>query len=837
MKTQKQYPLISPSLRRPWLVGIELILIASGAFAQTGGTLKTQVFQVPAVFQPSALPDIVNNESIVSGPDGALWFAVPGGSEVGSISTAGTVTEFTIPTGFRTFGSIIAGPDGALWVPIRSASNTAMARLTTAGSVSQFVIDTTGTLSVNDLTVGPDGAIWIAETIPDPTNKFLIGQVGRITTSGKYTTFPVPNLLAQGIVTGPDGNLWVTGGFETIASFSPLNSRTAHAQGASSLQVIRMTPSGVVTMFDAPAGATIIRTPVPGPDGALWATGASGVSGEIFRISMDGSVIAFSLTLSQLIACDCSAFGPNIARGPDGALWFTGANLIGRITTQGVITIYKMLGNFGQMTEGPDGAMWFIYVPNYLLGIFNTAIGRFTVATSVTSALPHFAAQDIWTTGIFAVNTGNAPANFEIDFRDDTGAAVAIPLTGGLTNQLTGTLPAQGSAYFEASNPAGPLIGGWGQIKADAPVVVQALFREKSSGSYYEAAVPSNIGSQEFEIPFDATTFAATGDAFYTGFAIANLDMQNMATVMCTARDQSGTVIPNAFTASTGPPVISPLGHWAGYLFPALTGKRGTIDCSANVTIAATALRFIGAKAFSSLPVIDKQLGSPLIPGAALAHFAAQDVWTTGIFAINTGTAAANYAIAFYDDSGNPISLPFSGGTTNTLAGSLPPQGSAYFEASDPKAGLIDGWGLITADPGVVIQALFRENASGNYFEASVPAGLASTEFEIPFDATTFSATGDQFYTGFAIANLNASNPATITCTARDGSGAVIPNAFTAETGPPTLRPLGHWAGYLFPALTGKRGTIDCVSTTAIAATALRFLGSNAFSSLPVINK
>ena len=43
-------------------------------------------------------------------------------------------------------------------------------------------------------------------------------------------------------------------------------------------------------------------------------------------------------------------------------------------------------------------------------------------APSVISALPHFAAQDIWTTGIFAVNTGNLQANFSIAFRDDSGA-------------------------------------------------------------------------------------------------------------------------------------------------------------------------------------------------------------------------------------------------------------------------------------------------------------------------------------------------------------------------------------------------------------------------------
>jgi len=460
-------------------------------------------------------------------------------------------------------------------------------------------------------------------------------------------------------------------------------------------------------------------------------------------------------------------------------------------------------------------------------------------APSLISALPHFAAQDIWTTGIFAVNTGTSQANFSIAFRDDSGDALALPFASATTSNLTGTLPALGSAYYETGNPSGALISGWGQVASDPSIVIQALFRENSSGKYYEAAVPSNAGSKEFEIPFDATSFAATGDQFFTGFAIANFDATNAATVTCAARDATGTVIANAFNATTGPPQIAPMGHWAGYLFPALTGKRGTIDCTSSTNIAATALRFIGSNAFSSLPVIDKPAAaSPAT--SALSHFAAQNIWTTGVFVVNTGSASANFSIAFRDDNGNPVAMPFTSSATpaSTLSGTVPALGSAYYETGNPTGTLLSGWGQITADPTIVVQALFREAASGNqYYEAAVPSNAGSKEFEIPFDATTFAATGDQFYTGFAIANLDGVNAATVVCTARDQTGTVIPNAFTALTGPPQIAAAGHWAGYLFPALTGMRGTIDCVSTTSVAATALRFIGTNAFSSLPVINK
>jgi hypothetical protein len=134
--------------------------------------------------------------------------------------------------------------------------------------------------------------------------------------------------------------------------------------------------------------------------------------------------------------------------------------------------------------------------------------------------------------------------------------------------------------------------------------VIQALFRDDSNKTYYEAAVPSNVGSKEFVIPFDATTFA-NGVPFVTGLAIANLDAVNVANVTCVARDSNGSTIPNVFTAETGPPPLNPSGHWSSFTFPALNGLRGTIDCTSNTVIAATALHFLGA-AFSSLPVIYK---------------------------------------------------------------------------------------------------------------------------------------------------------------------------------------------------------------------------------------
>jgi virginiamycin B lyase len=52
---------------------------------------------------------------IASGPDGNLWFTEAGGNNIGRITTAGSITEFAIPTAGSGPAGIASGPDGNLW--------------------------------------------------------------------------------------------------------------------------------------------------------------------------------------------------------------------------------------------------------------------------------------------------------------------------------------------------------------------------------------------------------------------------------------------------------------------------------------------------------------------------------------------------------------------------------------------------------------------------------------------------------------------------------------------------------------------------------------------------
>ena len=227
---------------------------------------------------------------------------------------------------------------------------------------------------------------------------------------------------------------------------------------------------------------------------------------------------------------------------------------------------------------------------------------------------------------------------------------------------------------------------------------------------------------------------------------------------------------------------------------------------------------------------------SDVLPPVAVPHIAVGDVWTTGFFVMNSSSQNRSFSMRFYGDSGNSLSIPFTGvlGTVSLLTDTIPAQGMKYYEASTLNSGLIQGWAEVFADPFITVQAVLRKPSShGEFFEAAVQSSAGSTEFVIPFDATTFAPLGVPLATAFAIVNLDPNITANVVCVARNQSGTSILNAVPV----PPVSPLGHWANFNFPALVGIRGTIDCTANTIVTAVAFRFIGTTVFSTLPIITK
>ncbi len=208
-----------------------------------------------------------------------------------------------------------------------------------------------------NITKGPDGNLWFT----DPGGLLgSSGQIGRVTTSGAFTLYPLPSgaLISSTsqITAGPDGNLWFTEGTGKIG---------------------KITTSGQVQEFTIPKSGTISSTPLggiaPGPDVNVWFTLAGGIG----RFTPGGQITEFPLSVAPV---------GNITKGADGNLWFTTSKGIGKLTSAGLFTNYPInsagVHQLQGITVGPDGNIWFLEVVESITS--NLEIGKVTSTGQIT---------------------------------------------------------------------------------------------------------------------------------------------------------------------------------------------------------------------------------------------------------------------------------------------------------------------------------------------------------------------------------------------------------------------------------------------------------------------
>jgi virginiamycin B lyase len=296
-------------------------------------------------------------------------------------SAASAIDEF--PVGVRP-GGIAAGPDGALWFteegPPASPQQSFIGRLTTSGQYTHFPVLGPARLP-DQIVAGPDGAMWFTQTGGTP-------GVGRIDMAGNIQEFACGCGSPSGITVGPDGHIWIgaTSSF-TIHRFN-LTSGTFD---------LRYYVSGQLSEL-----SDIER----GLDGRLWFTESGGIGLAGNRIGALNPGIPPTITSQPAgdtadpaitrYAVSPGAEPSGIVSTAGGLLWFTepGIGAIGRITTGGTVTEFPGAGSPSAIEAAADGALYYTLgfqgppgVPNPppCQGTGEHAIGRITTGGTFTN--------------------------------------------------------------------------------------------------------------------------------------------------------------------------------------------------------------------------------------------------------------------------------------------------------------------------------------------------------------------------------------------------------------------------------------------------------------------
>lgn len=117
-----------------------------------------------------ALPAGHTPEQLTTGPDGAIWFTETGTSSLGRVTMSGTVSEFALPASQFAYG-IVSAADSHVWYV--GGANVGRVDPTT-GTVNDF--SPLGTIAYNPIAVAADGTIWFAAS-PNGTLPTILGNL------------------------------------------------------------------------------------------------------------------------------------------------------------------------------------------------------------------------------------------------------------------------------------------------------------------------------------------------------------------------------------------------------------------------------------------------------------------------------------------------------------------------------------------------------------------------------------------------------------------------------------------------------------------------------------
>ncbi len=610
----------------------------------------------------------------------------------------------------------------------------------------------------------------------------------------------------------------------------------------SKLRLFEFTPDGafvsqvVVPELDGEFGR--LRTPMVGPDGALYVTTSNGGGDRILRITPE--------VTTAPPAPPPDGDGPSVPDAPENLTAVGGDGLAvlrwnaPKNDGGAEITDYEYRNdrdnpwistgstNTTHTVTGLVSGVSYVFQVRAVNSIGKSlASNQAEVTPEVTGDqihyFPHLAVGASWQTTITLINYFPEEVTCQTDFLSDQGSPLMVSFAGlGPVVSRIDVLPPRGSVHEETNVELNaPHVSGWARATCSRPVKASLLFRQHDS----DGIPVAEAGVNATTIPASRfVTFAEQQeDKAGTGVAYAN-PSSTEALITFTAKDAAGQTLASENLR------VSPGGHGAqnmAELF-GLSSFRGSLEVTSTTPVVSLSLNAEAAPVFSSLPPGELDAAAQGPTTYYFPHLAVGESWQTTLTYINDSQEEVTCRTEFISDHGNPLLVSFPGrGMLDRRTDVLPPGGSVHEETDvDLSAPSAAGWAKAACTGPLKASLLFRR-----YDSQGMPMGEAGVNATaVPAKRFVTFAEQEEGKEGTGVAYANPSTTAAhITFTVRDEAGQVL--AIVDRT----VLPQGHEAqnmAILF-GLGSFTGSLEVISTEPIVSLSINAEADPVFSSLP----
>ncbi len=479
--------------------------------------------------------------------------------------------------------------------------------------------------------------------------------------------------------------------------------------------------------------------------------------------------------------------------------------------------------------DQPERAQVTVVSPDYTTPAWSYTIDSRPAEPPLSpiGSFTHLATEGGWSSEITLINTGSDPADVSLEFFDDDGRDLSLPLAdvsgtpsdSSSTHNYQQRIEPKGSRFLRSSGDAGDVVTGSSWLETNGAVGGMTIFRWDFSGQ--EAAVPLDTHPEGPQVlVFDNT------NGLVTGVALDNR-VASKVYVTATVRNASGNQVD---TAELFLPARGHLSFLLADQIPATKDLIGTVEFTVpgeGDLISVLGLRFLPSGVFTNIPIL---WTNPVNLGV-VPHVAAGGEWETTLTLLNPTDEPVSTQILLLNDAGERLAVsvdfPLGGPGGTSLSRSLPPHSIQLVHLSGPASGDVQT-GSIQVSSASSISGFVSFHWRFNGQEATVPMDTFRNH-----SLTMAFNNANGLVSGISITSLS-SDPVEVSVIAREPSGDEI-GRFSID-----LAAKGHESFVLtsrFPDAANKKGTLELIPSDggSIDALGIRAAPSGALTMIPVV--